>query len=181
MSFQKDPAYPPAGNEKQSGQYPNMATTAPMAPYPPPAYNYAPPPYSSQPPMMPGPGSYQYQTQYQYPPAGVQHQSYSGSGHMMAQGPPPPYSAYQQSYSAVQTGYPTQPGYAYSNQNVTAVAHFDSGARFDGVASHNIPPPPPGCAPNAAQMAAAQGGTVIATQKNAGWLSGGSGGGITFW
>lgn len=42
-------------------------------------------------------------------------------------------------------------------------ATYDSGARFSGKggASMSIPPPPPGYAPNAAQMAAMKGQTVI--------------------
>ena len=42
-------------------------------------------------------------------------------------------------------------------------------------------PPPPGYAPNAAQMAASQGQSVNVQQRQAGWFSGGTGGGYTFW
>ena len=42
-------------------------------------------------------------------------------------------------------------------------------------------PPPPGYAPNAAQIAASQGQSVNVQQRQAGWFSGGTGGGYTFW
>ena len=42
-------------------------------------------------------------------------------------------------------------------------------------------PPPPGYAANAAQMAASQGQSVNVQQRQAGWFSGGTGGGYTFW
>ncbi|XP_041371724.1 DAZ-associated protein 2-like isoform X2 [Gigantopelta aegis] len=58
---------------------------------------------------------------------------------------------------------------------------YDSGARFDGVAQPSIPPPPPGYAPSGAQMAAMHGNAVVGTQQQAGWLTGGSGGGMTLW
>lgn len=142
-----------------------------MAQYPPPSYSYAPPPYSSQP-------QFQQAQQYTYTAGTPQpSQFYPGAQGMMAQGPPPPYTAYQHAYSV---GYPTQHGYSIQ-QSHNAVAQFDSGARFDGIATQHIPPPPPGCAPNAAQMTVAQGGTVLATQKKASWFTGGSGGGVSFW
>jgi hypothetical protein len=40
-------------------------------------------------------------------------------------------------------------------------------------------PPPPGVAPNAAQLAAMQGHTVIGTQQRSNFWTGGSGGGYT--
>ncbi|XP_067832841.1 DAZ-associated protein 2 isoform X2 [Heptranchias perlo] len=58
---------------------------------------------------------------------------------------------------------------------------YDAGARFGAGAAANIPPPPPGCPPNAAQIAAMQGGNVIVTQRKGSWLSGGSDGGYTIW
>ncbi|XP_051865318.1 DAZ-associated protein 2 isoform X2 [Pristis pectinata] len=58
---------------------------------------------------------------------------------------------------------------------------YDAGARFGTGATANLPPPPPGCPPNAAQIAAMQGGNVIVTQKKGSWLSGGSDGGYTIW
>ncbi|XP_069762521.1 DAZ-associated protein 2 isoform X2 [Narcine bancroftii] len=58
---------------------------------------------------------------------------------------------------------------------------YDAGARFGAGASANIPPPPPGCLPNAAQIAAMQGGNVILTKKKGNWISGGSDGGYTIW
>ncbi|KAH9488954.1 hypothetical protein Btru_059779 [Bulinus truncatus] len=158
-------------SESQSPPYPSQHQQMgpqQMGQYPPPAYPFAPPPYSSNPSPVQAP---QYQSQYMY-------SNYS-SDNMMNPGPPPPYSFQQHSYSV---GYPTQGGYAYQQtQNVIATARFDSGARFDGIATQHIPPPPPGCAPNAAQMAVAQGGTVVATQKKASWFTGGSGGGVSFW
>ena len=42
-------------------------------------------------------------------------------------------------------------------------------------------PPPPGYAPNAAQVMASQGQPVNVPQRQAGWFSGGTGGGYTFW
>ncbi|XP_027236636.1 YLP motif-containing protein 1 isoform X1 [Penaeus vannamei] len=66
-------------------------------------------------------------------------------------------------------------------QNVLVLNGFESGARFDGIAQPSIPPPPPGVAPNAAQLAAASGAQVSMSQKKGSFLSGGSGGGFTFW
>ena len=43
------------------------------------------------------------------------------------------------------------------------------------------PPPPPGVAPNAAQIAAAQGKTVEVKKKPNSWVAGGSDGGYNFW
>ena len=42
-------------------------------------------------------------------------------------------------------------------------------------------PPPPGYAPNAAQVAASQGQPASVQQRQAGWFSGGTHGGYTFW
>jgi len=58
---------------------------------------------------------------------------------------------------------------------------FDAGARFGAGATPNIPPPPPGSLPNMAQVASGQGQTVVVNQEKASWLTGGSGGGMTFW
>lgn len=76
--------------------------------------------------------------------------------------------------AAAASASPYQPG-----QNVLVLNGFDSGARFDGITQPSIPPPPPGVAPNAAQLAAASGAHVAVSQKKAGFLSGGSGGGYT--
>ncbi|XP_071527067.1 uncharacterized protein [Panulirus ornatus] len=65
-------------------------------------------------------------------------------------------------------------------QNVLVMNGYDAGARFDGIAQPTIPPPPPGIAPNAAQLAAASGAQVSMSQKKSSFLSGGSGGGYTF-
>ncbi|CAG0901020.1 unnamed protein product, partial [Cyprideis torosa] len=54
---------------------------------------------------------------------------------------------------------------------------FNAGARFDKSTPANIPPPPPGIPPNAAQLAAASGANVQATQKkNDFWVKGAGGG-----
>ncbi|XP_065666548.1 DAZ-associated protein 2 isoform X3 [Hydra vulgaris] len=72
---------------------------------------------------------------------------------------------------------PAQPMY-YPQQQSGA---YDPAARFGKGSSYNIPPPPPGVAPNAAQMAAAQGQNVTMHQQSADWVSGPPGGGSTFW
>ncbi|BFZ06465.1 hypothetical protein BsWGS_09502 [Bradybaena similaris] len=166
--YEKQPA---AG----STHYPQMVQTAPGQ-YFQASYPNAPPPYSAVPPAGHGAAVPTYQpAQYAYA-TGVpaQPQPYASS-HLMNSGPPPYVTYGQPAYP----GYPVQQGFAYSAPPIAA-AQFDAGARFDGIASQNIPPPPPGYAPNAAQMAAAQGGTVIATQKKSNWFTG-NGGGITFW
>ncbi|XP_068209893.1 uncharacterized protein [Palaemon carinicauda] len=99
--------------------------------------------------------------------------------------------AFQQHPMYIQqpTGYPQQvtgyyPAHAAAmqpGQNVLVMNGYDAGARFDGMAQQSIPPPPPGIAPNAAQLAAAAGAQVSATQKKNSFLTGGSGGGYTFW
>lgn len=60
-------------------------------------------------------------------------------------------------------------------------AGFDGGARFDGISQPVVPPAPPGVAPNAAQLAAMAGHTVMLGQKKGNFLSGASEGGYTFW
>ncbi|CAG5125363.1 unnamed protein product [Candidula unifasciata] len=172
MSYPKDPYYEKAPT---GGSYPQMAA-APTGQYFPPSYPSAPPPYSAVAPAGPGAAVPTYQpAPYAYGTAGVPGQPYSSSH--MVNSAPPPYVNYGQ--PAFNPGYPVQQGFAYSVPPVAA-AQFDAGARFDGIASQNIPPPPPGYAPNAAQMAAAHGGTVIATQKKSNWFSG-NGGGVSFW
>lgn len=59
--------------------------------------------------------------------------------------------------------------------------NFDGGARFDGISQRVVPPAPPGVAPNAAQLAAMSGQTVILGQKKGNFLTGSSDGGFTFW
>lgn len=78
---------------------------------------------------------------------------------------------------AAQQGHPS----FQHGQNVLVLNGYDSGARFDGISQPTIPPPPPGVAPNAAQLAAASGAQVSMSQKKGSFLSGGSGGGFTFW
>lgn len=85
-------------------------------------------------------------------------------------------------YAQQVPGYYAHPAAALQpGQNVVVMNGFDAGARFDGISQPSIPPPPPGMAPNAAQMAAAAGAQVSASQKKGAFLSGGSGGGFTFW
>ena len=58
---------------------------------------------------------------------------------------------------------------------------FDAGARFDSSSQVRIPPPPPGVAPNAAQLAHANGQNVVLGQRRDKWFMGGSDGGAVFW
>jgi len=100
--------------------------------------------------------------------------------------PQQPMGAYPQQPMGV---YPQQPMGAYPQPQLGAYAGpiavpggaFDSGARFGAGATPNIPPPPPGSLPNMAQVASSQGQTVVVNQEKSSWLTGGSGGGITFW
>ena len=81
--------------------------------------------------------------------------------------------------------YPTQaapPAGAYpAVVQTVAAGQFDAGARFKPYAPGSVPPPPPGYAPNAAQMAAAQGQNVAVEQKKGGFFKGTGSGGFTFW
>jgi hypothetical protein len=65
--------------------------------------------------------------------------------------------------------------------NVCFQAGYDGGARFDGISQPGVPPAPPGVAPNAAQLAAMAGHTVMLGQKKGNFLTGSSEGGYTFW
>lgn len=161
---------------KQAGQYPTQQ-----------------PAYPTQVPPMPCGGSY---VPAQIPPA----------GQFLYGAPPPPYSATpsappshgfamqaqqvppQQYPGAAPVGqYPPQQPYPVGQYPGQAVppnmvhGSFDPGARFNNGASVNVPPPPPGYAPNVAQYAASQGQSVNVQQRKAGWFSGGTGGGYTFW
>uniref|UniRef100_A0A0B6ZAL6 DAZ-associated protein 2 n=1 Tax=Arion vulgaris TaxID=1028688 RepID=A0A0B6ZAL6_9EUPU len=185
MSYPKDPYYekPPLGGNSYYSNTQQMVPPTSGQQLPPeyhnapPAYNGAPPPYSSVPSTMPGAVGHQYQSsQFAYN-TGMPPQAQHYPPNNMVNSAPPPYASY--GHPTYNPGYPVQQGFVYAAPP-TAAAHFDSGARFDGIATHNIPPPPPGCAPNAAQLAVAQGGTVVATQKKAGWFSG-SGGGVSLW
>merc|ERR1711970_567643 len=82
--------------------------------------------------------------------------------------PPPAY------YPGTHTAPPPQP------QPMVA-AKFDAGARFHKNAPASIPPPPPGVMPNAAQVAAMQGQSVVMGKKEEGFLKGSGSGGYTFW
>jgi len=136
---------------------------------PPPSYTMVQQPtYVQGAPMLP--------PNYIYPP------------HAFPQGPPPSYGVPQ-----YPTGYCPAPPYQrqiqpmqqhvmYSDPTMQK-AVFDAGARFNGKggASMSIPPPPPGYLPNAAQIAAMQGQTVMMEKKEENFFSGGKGGGFTFW
>lgn len=75
--------------------------------------------------------------------------------------------------------YSPRPGTVYVP--AAAAASYDAGARFDGHGMPVVPPPPPGVAPNAAQLAMMQGNPVVLSQQKNSFLTGGSGGGFTFW
>ncbi|XP_068715576.1 DAZ-associated protein 2-like [Montipora capricornis] len=170
------------------GSYPKQAA----------AYPTQQPAYPAQPQPM------QYGGGYAPPPQQAGQLFSYGAGQFGAPPPPyserpnnPPSSAYgmqpqqvpiQQYPGMAPVGqYPTQQPYPvgqYPGQVVPPnVVHgsFDSGARFNSGATVNIPPPPPGYAPNFAQLGASQGQSVNVQQRRAGWFSGGSGGGYTFW
>lgn len=160
----------------QSGGYPTQGY--PVGGYP--QQQYAPPQHPQQ------PGGYS-SVMYAQPAPGVSvthfAQSSSSPNAYAAppQGPPPPYSympPQQQQYQGPGVGqYPMQQ--VAQGQTFVANNTFDSGCRFDGIAQPRIPPPPPGVAPNAAQLAAMQGHTVIGTQQRSNFWTGGSGGGYT--
>lgn len=163
-----------------------------------PAYppgHYPPPQYSHQ--LMQGgaPVAMHPQAQhYTYAQVPMQAYAYAQGYPGQQPGAPPPYVYQQPMQSAHEQQANLQQAYqqaylqqAYLQQQqqpmyqAAAHAQFDSGARFDGIAGQRIPPAPPGCAPNAAQMATAMGGTVHAEQKKDNWLTGGKGGGMSFW
>ncbi|KAL8570999.1 hypothetical protein ACOMHN_037859 [Nucella lapillus] len=160
--------------KKGPGRAYNQAPAAPSAPSypvqqgPPMAPMGAPPAYSPAPP----PGHQTYAQQPYYPGGAVPQVPVYSQNQYMSPGP---------------QAYPVAPGMsAYGpppmgGQAVVVSGMFDAGARFDGGASANIPPPPPGCPPNAAQMAAMQGHTVVGSQQRSNFWTDGSGGGMTFW
>lgn len=114
--------------------------------------------------------NYQQQT-YQMPSHNYGNQHYPGHGYQ------PNYShgGYSQAAPLPQGPNPGAP------TTYVIPKAFDAGARFDGIAKPHIPPPPPGCAPNAAQLAVAQGHNVVLGQKKSSVIKGGSNGGYTFW
>lgn len=112
------------------------------------------------------PGS-PYATTYQLVPSYGYCYRYGIPGQEALQAPPPPYST---------PSAPTIP-----QQAMFVHGAYDAGARFDGLSAQVIPPPPPGYAPNPSQMAALQGQNVILTQRKADYLSGGTGGGYTWY
>ncbi|XP_076062575.1 uncharacterized protein LOC143037863 isoform X2 [Oratosquilla oratoria] len=115
--------------------------------------------------------------------------AYSKASQVYAQSSPYTQMAGYGAAFPVPAGYPQQSPAMYlppqavfhPGQHVLVQNGFDAGARFDGVARPSIPPPPPGVAPNAAQLAASAGASVSLTQKEGSFLTGGTGGGYTFW
>jgi len=179
MSYPKqdkgqDPSYPPS----QMPGYPPQYTAGP----PPPATG-APPPYSTNmyAQAQAQVGMQPHNQQWTYAAAQAPPYSYPSQLPGPPMGGPPPNAYAYQAQSQMNRGYPVQPGGPVYQAHVQPTVQFDSGARFDGIASQSVPPPPPGVAPNAAQMAAAQGQQVFATQKKDNWFTGGKGGGVTFW
>merc|ERR1719374_446377 len=129
-----------------------------------------PPPYSPYPPSAPaasGTSPY-HMGAYPQQPMGAYPQQPMGAY------PQQPMGAYSQPMGAHPQAAPLAP-------IPVAAGTFDAGARFGAGSTPNVPPPPPGSLPNMAQVAAGQGQTVAVTQEKASWLTGGSGGGITFW
>lgn len=113
------------------------------------------------------PGS-PYPTTYQLVPSYGYYYRYGIPGQeALAQGLPPSYSP--------------SPASTIPQQTMLVHGAYDAGARFDGISGQMIPPPPPGYAPNATQMAAMQGQNVILTQRKNDFLTGGSGGGYTWY
>ncbi|XP_076456274.1 uncharacterized protein LOC143290582 [Babylonia areolata] len=162
------------GKKGPAPAYSNNPATPSSPPYPvqqgpsappmgaPPAYAPAPPPGHQSYPQQP------YYAGGAVPQAPVYPQNQYG---------PPIYG--QQAYPVAPAM--TQPLCPPPGQPVVVPGLFDAGARFDGGAPANIPPPPPGCPPNAAQMAAMQGHTVVGTQQRSNFWTDGSGGGMSFW
>lgn len=98
---------------------------------------------------------------------------------------PPQYST--QPYSAAAPPPYTAPSYPptyseFKGQTTVVIPDaFEAGARFQHGAQRNIPPPPPGTMPNAAQIAVAQGCTVVAGQKKETMMDGTGGSGYVVW
>ncbi|XP_041371723.1 DAZ-associated protein 2-like isoform X1 [Gigantopelta aegis] len=149
---------------------------------------YLPSGYPAQPPPYTPPAGY---GQPMYQPS---HPAYMYGIPGPKQSQPPPYTNAQPAAQSmpmappaaplptnVPGAYPQAQYQQFQPPVVMAGNIYDSGARFDGVAQPSIPPPPPGYAPSGAQMAAMHGNAVVGTQQQAGWLTGGSGGGMTLW
>ncbi|XP_037041152.1 DAZ-associated protein 2 [Bradysia coprophila] len=179
---QKHPSAPPSNYDMTSQpMYPTSYPIPQQAPQmlyrphsaPPPSYTMVQQPsYVQSAPMLPPT-----LPNYIYPPQVA-----------FQQGPPPSYGVPQ-----YPTGYCPAPPYQrqiqpmqqhvmYSDPTMQK-AVFDAGARFNGKggASMSVPPPPPGYLPNAAQIAAMQGQTVMMEKKEENFFTGGKGGGVTFW
>lgn len=156
---------------------PSNAYGAPSAP------NFAPPSYAEA--VAP---DYGHKAVVEAPIQATVHQTYQSAyptpaGYHQSAGYHQPAGSHQ---SAVYPGHPAAAplpqGPILGAQTTYVIPKgFDSGARFDGIARPNIPPPPPGCAPNAAQLAVAQGHNVVIGQKENNFIKGGSDGGYTFW
>lgn len=132
-------------------------------------------------PQQPGAYPQQNANPPQYPGAYPQQNVVSG-GYYQQNAAPPPYSAQPVQY-AQQPYYPqamAPPGYQPNPQNIVVQGLFDADARFGNISQATIPPPPPGCAPNAAQIAMAQGHNVVGTQQSQNWVTGSQGGGYSF-
>lgn len=156
--------------------YPTIPPTGPQQGYP---------PYQSQ--GMAPPPAY-YPGTHTAPPAGFGPPPvYSASPNTSMGGAPlgqPTYSHQPQAYPQQQT-YPQQAAYPQTaippQPQPMVAAKFDAGARFHKNAPASIPPPPPGVMPNAAQVAAMQGQSVVMGKKEEGFLKGSGSGGYTFW
>ncbi|XP_058954020.1 DAZ-associated protein 2-like [Pocillopora verrucosa] len=154
----QQPAYPTQPQPMQyplQGQFASAAAGGQMYGVPPPPYSEM--PISGHAPQQAPSGMYNPQLQMQ------QYPGMTAGGHYP-----------RQQYPVGQ--YPAQ---GPPQQLVHGA--FDPGARFGPGSSVNIPPPPPGYAPNTAQALASQGQPVNVQQRQAGWFSGGTGGGYTFW
>jgi len=164
----------PTGSSQYSNQYGNPAgqqmPIGNRAPYP--TASGAPPYYQQGPQGMTPYPTYQQPAQ---PP------QKSGPAYPWGQ-PMNMASGFQQQPNG-SSPYPKGPSSTPYPQAAAPVAggQFDAGARFTPYAPPSVPPPPPGCAPNAAQMASAQGQNVNMSQKSGGFFKGSGSGGYTFW
>jgi len=158
---------PPQGY--QAGTYPTQAAYPQQQPYPQQGASAA--PYPQQTPFnpqypggyAPGPGpSAPPPATYDAPPP------YAPPGQFAP--PPPAATGYQ--YGAPPPSYSHHPP-PQGPQTVVVQGGFDANARFDNISTARIPPPPPGCAPNAAQIAVAQGHNVQVSQQSSNWFTGG--------
>jgi hypothetical protein len=179
------PSYPT--NEKPAQFNPPIAP--PTQPgYPAAGQPYPPPTQPGYPPVQSGPPPGYAPAQYGAPPP-VQYGAPPPGQYGQAGMPPPPPGYHpqyappggqHQSFQQQGVQYQVAPNQFQPGQTVIVPTGFDSGARFQGGQS-SVPPPPPGCAPNAAQVAIGQGANVQVGQKAENFMTGGKGGGYTFW